>query len=105
MSTEATLNSFFKTSTTPGTPVVLGASTLKMQSVRLLGWRADGILNVGNVKWRANGGAWSTIEPGTEETIIEGIGYVRASTIEIDVANSGDGVQVKYVQSVTYTAP
>lgn len=107
MSTQATVTNFYKLSTTPGTAVALGASTVKCSTLSLIGFKSDGVTNVGNVKWRpGSSGQWKTIEPGVEEIIpIPEGSFIRASQIELDVATSGDGVLAQYTAAVVYEGP
>lgn len=100
----ATPADFFKTSSTPGTPVVLGASTIKFQSVTFLGYKSAGVSNVGNVKVRPVGGSgWIVIAPQTDwELPVPRGTYFDASQFEIDVDESGDGVYVLYGSAVVY---
>lgn len=106
MATQATVADFYKTSTTPGTPVALGSSSLKFSSLRLLGYKAAGVPNAGNVKWRFAGSTgWSTIATETGDdlsALIKPGSFLKASQIEIDVATSGDGVYAIYTSSVVY---
>lgn len=105
MSTQATLTELYKTSTTPGTAVALGASTVTFNELTLRGYKAADTLNTGNVKWRAVGySGWHTVEPGTEYIVPIPAGcFIRASQIEIDVATSGDGVHASGASAVVYT--
>ena len=106
MSTQATIDNFYKLTTTPGTAVTLGASTVKFSTVSLLGYKADGTVNTGNVKWRPKDGQWKTLPPGVEEIIpIPPGSFLRASQIEIDADTSGDGVLCNYTAAVVYEGP
>jgi len=107
MSTQSTIANAFKTSTTPGTPVALGLSTVRFNKLDLAGYQSPGIANASDVKWRPVGSTgWNTIFPGTTfpVPIPEGT-FLRASQIEIDVAQSGDGVQLNYSSAVVYEGP
>lgn len=106
MSTQATIGSAYKLSTTPGTAVALGVSTLKFSSLILRGYKADGTVNTNNVKYRPVDGEYITIEPGTERVVpIPDGSFLRASQIELDVTTSGDGVQYEYTAAVVYEGP
>lgn len=107
MSTQATIADFFKTSTTPGTPVVLGASTVRFNNLTLSGWKNATTLNAADVKWRPVGGTgWNIISPGVYFPVAIPAGtFLRASQIEIDVTTSGDGVHADYSSAVVYEGP
>jgi hypothetical protein len=100
----ATIADFFKTSTTPGTAVALGASTIQFQSVTFLGYKSAGVANVGNVKVRPVGGeGWVIVAPQTDWSLPVPRGtFFNAAQFEIDVDNSGDGVYVLYGSAVVY---
>ena len=106
MSTQATLISGYTTSTTPGTEVALGASTLKFSNLIIRGWKAIDTVNADTVYIRPVAGEWIDIEPGTERTIqIPSGSFIRASQIEMDVTVSGDGVQYDGSAAVGYEGP
>lgn len=106
MSTQATIGNFYKLVTTAGTPVALGASTVKFSTLSLLGYKADGTENLSNVKWRPVDGQWKTLPPGVEEIIpIPPGSFLRASQIEIDSAYDGDGVLANYTVNTVYEGP
>lgn len=105
MAANATAGDFYKTSTTPGTPVALGASTVRFHALTLHGYKSAGTANTSDVKFRPTGGSgWITIPTETSWTvpIPEGC-QLDASQFEIDVATSGDGVLATYFSKQLYT--
>ena len=104
MSTQATFADFYKTSTTPGTAVALGLSTVTFNKLTLSGYKSAGTANTGSVYYRpVDGTGWITLPSGADAVvpIPEGC-FLRASQIEIDVDTSGDGVYAQYVSAVVY---
>jgi hypothetical protein len=104
MSTHATITSEYLIPATPGTPVDLGASTVRFNELILRGYKAKGTVNTGNVYYRPEGGEWVTIEPGTEFRVPIA-GWIRADQVEIDSVQSGDGVQYVATAAVVYEGP
>jgi hypothetical protein len=107
MTSQATILDFYTLVPTPGTPVVLGATTLKFNRLTISGWKSANVMNLGDVKWRPVGGVgWNTISPGQDYPIpIMDQTFLRASQIEIDAAQAGDGVHASYLSAIVYEGP
>lgn len=104
MPARASLSDFYKTSSTSGTPVALGASSIKFHTLRLSGYKAADTANTENVKWRpVDGTGWNVIAPEGSDSITAPPGtYFSADQFEIDVEFNGDGFYVTYVSAVVY---
>lgn len=107
MATSASISDFYKLSTTPGTAVALGARTVKFNTVTFYGFKADGVVNTNDVKFRPVGGTgWLTVSPGSSKVVTAPNGsFYRADQFEIDVTTSGDGVYAICGAAIIYEGP